>query len=143
MALIEAEIGKVLMAADLGIKINGIIFGAKLRSGSVNPPQIWVRPVATPIDDETMGLSEYWRSRYVVIGMVKDLNPTKGFNLARELALKASAEFVKTSDARHLNNLCDDIVRTGLIPVYDNITDDGAIHGAGVSIEIRFDTKEA
>jgi len=139
--LIEAKIKSVIEAADLGI--TSLLFGTKQREGKIKPPAIWIYPDVTPINDESLALHESWSLRYVIIGMVKSLDPDVGSQQAIALALKASAEFIKTTAARTLDGLCNDIVRTGFIPAQDRVTDDGSVYGAGVEIEIRFTTKEA
>ena len=141
IVLIEAEILRVLEAADLGVK--EILFGTKVRSGKPQTPFIQVYPDLSLIDDESLALHEDWKLRYVIVGAVKHLDPPQGYALARKLTLQASAQFISSTVRRTLDGLCNDIVRTGFVPAYDRVTNDGTIYGAGVSIEIRFTTKEA
>jgi len=139
--LIEDEMKKILNAADLGIM--GVVFGDVQREGIVKPPLVGIFPAVSPIDDESLALHEMWKLRYVIIGIIKSLRPEQGARQAVQLALRASAEFIKTSAARQLNGLCSDVIRTGFIPAQDKVTNDGSVYGAGVEIEIRFWTKEA
>jgi len=132
-------------AATLNVAINGVIVGGNSRLSDFNPPLVWLMPVNAAVIDESMALNEYWTPRYLVIGVVQSYEPEEGMAQAEELALRASAALLFDSQGeedRTLDGNCLDLVRTGFSPASDRITNDGALYGAAVEIEVRFNNQD-
>lgn len=137
---INDKIKDIIEAADLGVELTTVIIGEKTRSSDFKPPLIWVYPTASPIDDESFALNEYWKLSYVIVAVVMNYNHDIGLKKAEELALRASAEFI--SGARDLGGLCSDTVRTRWVPAHSQSTTDDNIFGSGVEIQFRFQNRE-
>jgi len=132
-------------AAALNVQINGVIVGGKGRLSDFNPPLVWLVPSNAAVIDESMALNEYWKPRYLVIGVVQSYEPEEGMAQAEELALRASAALLFDSQGvedRTLDGNCLDLARVGFSPAADRITNDGALYGAAVEIEVRFNNQD-
>ena len=129
----EADIG--------GIVVNEVILGSKGYSGEFEPPLIWIMPIPSSFDDETIGtMNEGWILSYVVIGVTKDYDIEKGRAEADKLAMKASGLLVKNRPL--VPDISNIIVRTGFTPADERIENKDNIHGAGVVIDVKFQNRE-
>jgi len=138
---IQEKLVETLEAADYGaITVNEVVVGSKQKSSKFRPPLLWVVPMKSPIDDTSFALNETWKLKFLILGVIKTYEPEEGKEKAEELALRASASLLAD---RTLGGLDIDLVRTGWIPGHEKVTDDAAMFGAGVEIEIRFETREA
>lgn len=141
IAAIEAAIADKIKAATLNVEISGVVVGSKSKLSDFNPPFVWLLPLSSRIDDTSLALNETWYLKKAIIGVVQSYDPANGRAQAEELALRASAELIKTPQARQLDGNANDTMRTGWTPASDRITNDGALYGAGVEIEVRFSTR--
>ncbi len=143
---IEDELKAVIQAASdadaFDFKLSLVHAGPKVRTSKFKPPLVWIMANTSVIDDTSLALNESWTLRYIIIGVIKSHDVEAGSKAARKLALQASAEFIKDSDARQLNGNTHDIVRTGWIPVEELVENDDTLFGAGVEIDLKFKTKK-
>ncbi len=143
---IEDNMKAVIQAASdadvFDVKLKIIHIGPKVKTSKFQPPLIWILANPSPIDDTSFALNETWTLKYIIVGVIKDHDPEVGMKAARRLALQASAELIKDSDARQLGGTTHDIVRTGWIPAENTAENDDTIFGAGIEFDLKFKTKQ-
>lgn len=92
-AAIEAERDQESETATLK-DIKTVIRGDKSRP-TPKPPVVWIRPLTATADHSQRSYAEKWQLNVLLLAIVKNTDPEKGFDQATDLAAKARSAVLK------------------------------------------------
>lgn len=144
---IKAEMQQRI-ANHLGSAVNQVIVGPKDQAFKFRPPLIWVLPETGSMDNAgARAIHEDWYLLYWIVGIVQShKGPEEATEEAEQLAVKASAALLKDPTTgeqdRTLGNRVHYIKRIGWAPGDTRIVENETLYGAGVQIQVRYETEE-